>query len=99
MVAGGTFMGKDVLPDPGPWIGAVERIGIGNTVVLILALGLGISFVFRGPTYIRALNEVLTTYLKYKKEKQRVPAKIKAKQANLNAALDARKRNGRGGSA
>ncbi|MDF3813966.1 MULTISPECIES: hypothetical protein [Rhodopseudomonas] len=91
-------MGKEVLPDPGQWVSAVERIGIGNTVLLILALGLGVSFVFRGPAYIRAFNEVLATILKYQKEKKRIPNKVENKQQNLNAALDARKRNGRGGS-
>jgi hypothetical protein len=91
-------MGKDALPDPGPWIGAVERIGIANTVALILALGIAVSMVFRGPAYVHALNEIYKTYLRYKKEKQRLPAKIKGKQANLNAALAARKRNGNGGS-
>jgi hypothetical protein len=91
-------MGKDALPDPGPWIGAVERIGIGNTVILIFALGLSVSVVFRGPAYVKGLNEVLKTVLKYRTEKKRISAKIGDKQVNLTAALDARKRNGRRGS-
>jgi len=91
-------MGKDALPDPGPWIEAVERIGIANTVVLILALGIAISIPLRGPAYLKGLNEVIKTVLKYRTEKARVSAKVKEKQANLNAALDARKRNGCGGS-
>jgi|GEM_PF-2372182 len=89
-------MGKDALPDPGPWVGAVERIGIANTVVLILALGLAISVVFHGPAYLKALHQFYSTFLKYRKDKKRVPGKIKGKQANLNAALAARKRNGHG---
>ena len=89
-------MGKDALPDPGPWITAVERIGITNTVILVLALGLAVSIVFQGPTYLKALHEFYKTRLKYLKDKERVPEKIKGKQANLNAAIAARKRNGRG---
>ncbi|MEY9135999.1 hypothetical protein ACVIWV_007425 [Bradyrhizobium diazoefficiens] len=80
-------MGKDALPDPGPWIGAVERIGIGNTVVLVLALGFASSLPFQGAAYLRAINELVKTVSKYRKEKTRVPDKIKGKQANLGAAL------------
>jgi hypothetical protein len=89
-------MGKDALPDPSQWITSVERIGIANTVVLILALGVAVSIVFRGPAYLHALNEIYKTFGKHRKEKHRVPSKIRAKQANLNAALSARKRNDQG---
>jgi hypothetical protein len=87
-------MGKSVLPEPGPWIDAVDRIGLGGVVILILALGVGISIPFRGPAYIDAINRVLQTFLKHSREKKRVPQKVKDKQQNLKAALSARKRNG-----
>lgn len=90
-------MGKDVLPDPGPWVAAVERIGILNTILVVLALGFAVSFVFRGPAYVRALTEMLSVILKYRKEKKRIPTKSKNKQINLTTALEARKRNGSGG--
>lgn len=89
-------MGKGALPDPGPWVDAAERIGLGGTVILILALGLSVSFIFRGPAYLNAINEITKTILKYRKERKRIPEKIKNKQRNLNAALSARKRNGSG---
>ncbi len=89
-------MGKSVLPDPGPWVASVEHIGLGGTVILILALCIGISIIFRGPAYIKACNEVLQTCLKYSKEKKRIPNKIKGKKANLDSALSARKRNEKG---
>ncbi|MBR1142292.1 hypothetical protein [Bradyrhizobium sp. AUGA SZCCT0431] len=89
-------MGKDALPDPGQWITSVERIGIANTVVLILALGLAVSIVFRGPAYLHALNEIYKTFGKHRKDRQRIPTKVRDKQANLNEAIKARKRNGQG---
>lgn len=89
-------MGNSVLPEPGPWVSAVKDIGLGGTVILILALGLGASFIFRGPAYVKAFNEVLKTCLKYSKEKKRVPRKVEGKKSNLDAALSARRRNGKG---
>jgi hypothetical protein len=90
-------MGKGALPDAGPWIDSVERIGLGGTLIVILVLGFAISLIFRGPGYLLAINELLKTVLKYRSEKKRVPEKVKSKQDNLKAALSARKRNGGGG--
>lgn len=89
-------MGKGVLPEAGPWIDAVERIGLGGTVVIILALGLAVSVIFKGPAYLAAVNEITKTILKYRIDRAKIPAKIKGKQENLRAALSARKRNGNG---
>jgi len=83
--------------EPGPWVDAVERIGLGGTVVLILALFAGTAFLLRGPALLNSVNGIINTILKHRRENKRINEKIASKQANLKTALEARKRNGRKG--
>jgi len=90
-------MGKGTLNvEPGGWVDSVERIGLGGTVVLILALCAGTAFIVRGPALLNSLNNIINTILKHQREKKRIAEKIKGKQKNLNSALSARRRNGGG---
>ena len=89
-------MGKSLVTvEPGGWIESVERIGLGGSILLILALSVGMAFIIRGPALIGALNRILNTILKHQRDKKRIAARIEDKKANLKTALDARKRNGK----
>lgn len=76
--------------EPGGWIDAVERIGIINAVVLILALSAGLTMLARGPGLIKAGNECLKTILTHEREKKRVPGKVKSQQGSLRSELQRR---------
>jgi hypothetical protein len=86
-------MGKSLLPiEPSEWSNVIERIGILNTLLLIFALGFGLSFVFRGPAYLHGINAIINTVLKHRREMKRIPTKAKQKQENLRVAIETRKR-------
>jgi hypothetical protein len=83
--------------EPGGWIDAAERIGLGGALLLILALGLATAFVTRGPGLINALNGVLDTILKHQRKKKWIDAKIAEKQQNLKRAIETAQRKGKSG--
>lgn len=85
---------KLVSIDPGGWVDAVERIGLGGTVILILTLFVGTAFIVRGPALLNSLNGILSTILKHQRENKRIQSKIVGKQENLKSALGARNRKG-----
>lgn len=82
---------------PAHGLGRWSGLGLGIRLSSCWPLGSQVPLPFQGAAYLRAINELVKTVSKYRKEKTRVPDKIKGKQANLGAALEARKRNGRGG--
>jgi hypothetical protein len=81
------------LPDPNPWVAAVEKIGLGGALVLVIALSLGTAFIFRGPALIRAFNEIAKTISKHKLEKLKIEERVQGRQKNLKSAAEKRRGN------
>ncbi|HEV2575134.1 MAG TPA: hypothetical protein VGU72_25595 [Beijerinckiaceae bacterium] len=48
------------------WVGAVERIGLASSLLLILFLGFSLCLIFRGPGMLVGLNSILGTILQYR---------------------------------
>lgn len=83
-------MSKGIV-DPDAWASLVGKVGLGGAVLLIFALGIA----FNLHKIIRAIDGLFKTILKHKREKNKVPAKVRQKQTNLKSTIDAAKRNGK----
>lgn len=74
------------------WLDAAERFGVVNAILLMLAFGVMAGIAFRGPEWIKALNGTLDIILKYMKDRKRVAAQVRKRQADTSLVLENKKR-------